>query len=208
MISLGIAAMGLAIAGMGGAVYAEQADTSAPEMSIVEEDPASEAEWDWMEWLKGWVDPQTLTTVTAIMGALVAVAKMASSIKKLSKDKQLTVDNVRDVVLSGIREQIPEDVKAEMDKYMPKLIESADRMNDIMSKFAKILALSQENTPESRIAILGIIQQMGVVSNELIETAKAEIREKADEEEKRKEEQAQAVEGVISETGSYDGTSI
>lgn len=206
MISLGIAAMGLAIAGMSGVASTAPADSAEPPSSVVE--PSQEEEWDWMEWLKGWVDPQTLTTITAIMGALVAVVKMASSIKRLSKDKQLTVDNVRDVVLSGIREQIPEDVKAEMDKYMPKLIESADRMNDIMSKFAKILALSQENTPESRIAILEIIQQMGVVSNEIIETAKAEIKEKADEEAKKKEERAQAVENVIAETGSYDGTSI
>ena len=207
MIFMGIAAMGLAVAGAGGAVSTAPADSAEPPSAVVEPSQEEE-EWDWMEWLKGWVDPQTLTTVTAIMGALVAVAKMASSIRKLSKDKQLTVDNVRDVVLSGIREQIPEDVKAEMDKYMPKLIESADMMNDVMSKFAKILALSQENTPESRIAILEIIQQMGVVTNGIIETAKAEIREKADEEAKKREERAQAVEGVISETGSYDGTSI
>ena len=55
---------------------------------------------------------------------------------------------------------------------------------------------------------MSLIQELGIISNEMIEAAKAEIvkqKEDAEAEEKAKEE---AVQSVVEETSSYDGTSI
>ena len=198
-----LAALGAAAAGISG----EEASATYEEASMVsteaESAPTQEnTAWDWGEWLKGWADPAALATITAIIGALAAVLKMASSIKRLSQEKQLTAKDVQEAVLGSL----PDDISKELDKYLPALKEHADRIDETLAQFAKILALSQEGTPEARVAILDIIQRMGSVSMEVIDKAKAAV----DGQTKAEEEKAKAVEGVIAETGRSldDGTSI
>ena len=58
----------------------------------------------------------------------------------------------------------------------------------VLNSFAKILALSQENTPESRLAILELIQSIGNVSTKIIENAKTEVENQIKEEQKDKQD--------------------
>lgn len=169
------------------------------------------ASFDWVEWAEQWFSPQTITTITAVLTGLVAVVKLAYELKKAAKDKKLTIEQIQEMVLGQMRESLPTDVKAEFDKYLPELKAYAEQSNKIMSAFAKILALSQENTPESRLAILELIQELGILSDSFVEKAKAEVeaQKKAQEEEKKAKEEA--VKGVIEETEKPDfgdGTSI
>ena len=164
---------------------------------------------DWIEWAKGWFSPQTLTTIASVLTCLGVVVKCVSEIRRLAKDKQLTIEKVQELVLTQIKTDLPDDIKAEMDKYLPQLTEYAQRSNDILNAFAKILALSQENTAESRLAILKLIEEMGVLSQELVDKAKAEVESQKEAEEKKAEEQKEAVKEVISATEPKDdGTSI
>lgn len=167
--------------------------------------------FDWVEWAEQWFSPQTITTLTAVLTGLVAVVKLAYELKKAAKDKKLTIEQIQEMVLGQMRESMPADVKAEFDKYLPELKAYAEQSNKIMAAFAKILALSQENTPESRLAILELIQELGILSDSFVEKAKAEVeaQKKAQEEEKKAKEEA--VKGVIEDTEKPDfgdGTSI
>ena len=165
--------------------------------------------FDWVEWAKGWFSPQTLTTLASIMTCLGVVVKCVGEIRRLAKDKQLTIEKIQDLVLTQIKTSLPDDVAAEFNKYLPTLTEYATKSNEILNTFAKILALSQENTAESRLAILELIEKMGVVSQELVTKAKEEVQAQKEAEEKKAEEQKEAVKEVISATEPKDdGTSI
>ena len=165
--------------------------------------------FDWVEWAKGWFSPQTLTTLASVMTCLGVVVKCVGEIRRLAKDKQLTIEKIQDLVLTQIKTSLPDDVAAEFSKYLPAITEYAAKSNDILNTFAKILALSQENTAESRLAILELIEKMGVVSQELVTKAKEEVQSQKAAEEKKAEEQKEAVKEVISATEPKDdGTSI
>jgi hypothetical protein len=191
---------------------AETTSEVAPDSSQESAESASgdKSAMDWVEWAKGWFSPQTLTTLASVLTCLGVVVKCVSEIRRLAKDKQLTIEKVQDLVLTQIKTNLPDDIKAEMDKYLPQLTEYAQKSNDILNDFAKILALSQENTAESRLAILKLIEEMGVISQELVDKAKAEVESQKAAEEKKAEEQKEAVKEVISATepAKDDGTSI
>lgn len=181
----------------------EETTSQVVEVSTEEEVVAKE-EWDWKEWLSGWVSPQTLTTLLAIAGALATVLKMASSIKELSGKNQLTIKNI----IEALHKELPEEAKEVLAPYMEKIIQSEETIVKVMEVFAKVLALSQDNSPEARIAILSAIQELGMVQNSVIEEAKKAIEDKVASEKKKEEEKEKAVSEVAEDTAKYDGTSI
>lgn len=161
-------------------------------------------EFDWQEWLGQWLSPQTITAIVSILGALGAVLKMAASIKELHKKDQLTIHNVTEAV----KKELPDDVKEVVEPYLDKISKSEEQIVKIMEVFSKVLALSQENTPEAKIAILNAIQELGMVQKEVTEKAKQVIEQKVEEEKQKEEIQKQIVTDVADKTSAYDGTSI
>ena len=169
-----------------------------------------EATFDWEEWAKEWFSPQVLTTVTAVLTALVAVLKMVASLKSMAKNKQLTIDGVNEIVVSNLKECVSKEVADKIDAYMPEIIAYEKKSSDIMIAFSKILALAQENTPEARKAILEVIQELGIINNTAVESAKKTIEKQ---EEAKKAEEAKKTDElnkIVEETSkpTENGTTI
>ena len=172
--------------------------------------PDKETTFDWEEWAKEWLSPQVLTTVTAVLTALVAVLKMVASLKSMAKNKQLTIDGVNEIVVSSLKECVSKEVADKIDAYMPEIIAYEKKSSDIMIAFSKILALAQENTPEARKAILEVIQELGVINNTAVESAKKTIEKQ---EEAKKAEEAKKTDDlnkIVEETSkpTDNGTTI
>lgn len=175
-----------------------------------EPDVDKEATFNWEEWAKEWLSPQVLTTVTAVLTALVAVLKMVASLKSMAKNKQLTIDGVNDIVVSNLKECVSKEVADKIDAYMPEIIAYEKKSSDIMIAFSKILALAQENTPEARKAILEVIQELGIINNTAVESAKKTIEKQ---EEAKKAEEAKKTDDlnkIVEETAkpTDNGTTI
>lgn len=173
-------------------------------------DVDTEATFDWAEWAKEWLSPQVLTTVTAVLTALVAVLKMVASLKSMAKNKQLTIDGVNEIVVSNLKECVSKEVADKIDAYMPEIIAYEKKSSDIMIAFSKILALAQENTPEARKAILEVIQELGIINNTAVESAKKTIEKQ---EEAKKAEEAKKTDDlnkIVEETSkpTDNGTTI
>ena len=172
--------------------------------------PDKEATFDWEEWAKEWLSPQVLTTVTAVLTALVAVLKMVASLKSMAKNKQLTIDGVNEIVVSNLKGCVSKEVADKIDAYMPEIIAYEKKSSDIMIAFSKILALAQENTPEARKAILEVIQELGIINNTAVESAKKTIEKQ---EEAKKAEEAKKTDDlnkIVEETSkpTDNGTTI
>lgn len=172
--------------------------------------PDKEVTFDWEEWAKEWLSPQVLTTVTAVLTALVAVLKMVASLKSMAKNKQLTIDGVNEIVVSNLKECVSKEVADKIDAYMPEIIAYEKKSSDIMIAFSKILALAQENTPEARKAILEVIQELGIINNTAVESAKKTIEKQ---EEAKKAEEAKKTDElnkIVEETSkpTDNGTTI
>lgn len=183
---------------------AAASESVAPTSESASDTSASASSLSWEEWLSQWLSPQTITAIVSIITALGAVLKMASSIKDLHAKNQLTIKNVTEAV----QKELPDEVKKACEPYMEKINQNEENIVKVLEVLSKVLALSQENTPESRVAILNAIQELGNVQADLTEQAKEVIAQQEKEKAEQSENAQKALSSIEEEASSYDGTSI
>ena len=174
-----------------------------------EEQPAEQAETEEKDEVKEWFDnffsPDKVAMYLSWIAYIGTIIGLVANIRRLKQSNNLTLKNVSDEVQSKLEEVVGEKVAEQFEKIAPKLVSGQENTNKIMSIFAKILALSQENTPESKLAILNLIEELGVVSQETIDCAKEIIEEGKVLAEEAKKELDKKIDEIVD---SYDGTSI
>ena len=95
----------------------------------------------------------------------------------------MTLENV----LKNLSIQNAEEFDKEKNILVSTIIELITPLIEYSEAMAKVLALSQENTPESRVAILEIVQSLGTIDKDLVEKAKnVVVNETIEKEEKKK----------------------
>lgn len=157
---------------------------------IIEETPVVEEqeEIDFGKWLQEHFTAEVITSVTSVAIMLIAILTLVKKMKDLSKEKTMTVEDVSKKVV----ETLELCFKGQYNEVIKPLIEKTEKINPVLEDFSKILALSQENTAESRLAILELISKMGTVEKKVVEEAKQiVVEEKQAKEEKHIEEKSQ-----------------
>ena len=149
--------------------------------------PTTEA-FDFGKWLEEHFTAQTITTITSVLTMLAVVLKLVSYTKSLAKDKATTIDEVKNQVVEILQSTNKESVEKSINELVAPLEKEVGSITPVLNAFAKILALSQENTPESRLAILELIQELGNVSGNVVAKAKSEVNKQVEEEQKEQEE--------------------
>ena len=157
------------------------------------------------EWFDKFFSPQMVAMYMSWLAYIGTIIGLVANIKKLKQSNNLTLKNVSDEVQNKLEIIVSKQVAEQFGKITPKLIDGQEKANQIMSIFAKILALSQENTPESKVAILNLIEELGVVGKDLTDTAKEVVIETKELAEQAKEELDKKIDEIVD---SYDGTSI
>lgn len=147
---------------------------------------------EFVEVLKSYLTPQTITTITAVLMFLVSSLKMISTIKTLAKQKSTTIDDV----MSALKSQNKEEIEKAINEVVNPILESVNEITPYLQTFAKILALSQENTATSRLAILELIEKMGTVDSDTLANAKTSIEEEVKTEEEKKQETLEKLENI------------
>lgn len=123
--------------------------------------------------------------------------------------KNLTAENVKNLIMKELGDKVDESVRKQLESAITSLTKTAERQNEVLSLLAKVSALSQENTPESRVAILDLISRLGVVDKEDLDNAKASIENEVAEKKALEEETNNTVDKIIEEHKEEDnGTSI
>lgn len=148
-----------------------------------------------------WFSPERIaiyiTDGVYIATALFAFLRWLKAKKEKSTSLTDVLNNLQGVVSASVSEEVG--------KILPDVLEAQAKTNEILKSFSKILALAQENTPESRLAILEVIEQMGQLSKEVTDKAKGIIEAEKKSVEEKKEKAAEALDEII---GKYDGTSL
>lgn len=171
------------------------------EIENVEEEQVDEVD----AWFKKVFSAEKVAMYLSWLAYIGTIFGLVANIKKLKASNNLTLKNVSDGVISKIDSSVAKEVAERFEKYLPSILASQEKTNEIMSIFAKILALSQENTPESRIAILDLVGQLGIVSKEIVDNSKGIVEDTLKAIEEHKQEVDNKLDEVIQE---YDGTSI
>lgn len=124
---------------------------------------------------------------------------------KLKRSSNLTLKDAKNEFTQVLEDKIGVEVSEKINQFLPKILDTQEKTKNIMSIFAKVLALSQENTPESRVAILNLIQELGVVGQEVVNNVKDVIDLEVKTAKEEKEKVDEKLDNLIEK---YDGTTI
>lgn len=161
------------------------------------------------EWLEKFLEPQQVAMIMTWITYTATIIGLIYKIIQLAKSKSLSNENIKNLILSELGDKVDESVKNQLASAITSLTKTAERQNEVLSLLAKVCALSQENTPESRVAILDLISRLGVVDNSDIESAKETINQEVAEKKALEQETNNTVDKIIEEHKEEDnGTSI
>lgn len=140
------------------------------------------------ELLKDYFSAETIAMIVSLVSLVIGLLKAISVIKNLKVDKALTLEKVKE----ELSKQLSDETKEQLGKAMIDLTQPiAEQINSILptlETFGKVLALSQENTPTSRLAILELLSNTKQVEVKVVEQAKEEIEKQVENEEIKKEQ--------------------
>lgn len=168
-----------------------------------ESNAVTETGWD--RFVKQYLTADKVAMYMSWVAYIGTIIGLVANINKLKKANNLTLKGVSDEVKKELRDNVGKEVKEQAERFLPAILATQEKTNEILKAFSKMMALSQQNTPESRVAILELIESLGTLGKEVTESAKTAI----DEEVKAIEEHKEKIEDRLDEIiDSYDGTSI
>ena len=184
-------------------------EVNADELEPVTEpatEPATDTELSgWEKFVNEFLSADKVAMYMSWIAYIGTIIGLVASLKKLKNANNLTLKNVSDEVQDILQQNISENVKEQVERFLPDVINTQEKTNDILKIFSKVLALGQENTPESRVAILNCIEELGTTGKDVVDNAKNVIKEEVKAIEEHKENIDNRLDKIIQE---YDGTSI
>ena len=183
----------------------EEASSEVEQSSVEIEENEENAKFDFGEWLEKNFTAEMITTIMSVLTSLAVVLKLASSLKDLAKKKAMTTEEVCNKVVEILETTNKESVLKSINDIVKPLEDKVGDITPVLNSFSKILALSQENTPESRLAILELIQSIGNISNKVVEDAKTEIVNQIEEEQKENKENIAILESIEEKNNTKSG---
>ena len=163
--------------------------------------------FDLEKWLSEFFNPQSVATILSWASYIITIVVLAVKLITTFKDRNNTLESVKEVIMKEIGDKVDTCVKEQLANGVDTLIKTSDKQNQVLKLFAQILALSQENTPASRTAIIQLVSQLGVVDDKTIDEAIKTIKDEVKVSENLKEETKKEIVKVLEETAN-DGTSI
>lgn len=164
---------------------------------IVVED-TEEKEFDLGEWLSNIFTKEFIANLGSIGVSLLAVLKVAKDNKILGSQKVTTPKEIADMV----RKELEKQEYSNFENYVEPLKELVNTSINSSKTLAKIISLTLENTPQSRLAILELIETLGAVDKEVIEASKEKINEEVVKQEEKRAETIKELDEISSE-GRY-----
>ena len=131
---------------------------------------------------------ETIAVIVALISLVIGLLKAVGTIKNLKVDKALTLEKIKEQLSEQLTEKQQELLGNALVQITKPIAEQVANMTPTLETFSKILALSQENTPTSRLAILELLSNVKQVDVEIVENAKEEVKAQVEEEEIKKEQ--------------------
>lgn len=158
----------------------------------------TEKKFDLGDWLSNIFTKEFIANLGSIGVSLLAVLKVAKDNKILGSQKVITPKEIADMVKKELEKQ----EYSNFENYVEPLKELVNTSINSSKTLAKIISLTLENTPQSRLAILELIETLGAVDKEVIEASKEKINEEVVKQEEKKAETIKELDEISSE-GRY-----
>lgn len=138
-------------------------------------------------------------SLITLIGVVIRTVYTSIKSKKVSKE---TLSSVRGAILDELQATVGNEITQKIEQPINELTKTIANLEKMQSILGKIVALSQEDSYGSRLAILEAIATLNVVEPNIIETAKVEIEKEQTKEIETKEKAHDNLETIIKETES------
>jgi len=136
-----------------------------------------------IEYLQKIFTPETVTVILSVLSAGVAVIKMAVSLKNNAK---IHVQNVQEIAAS-VKESAKESAKDIVVNEIKPFLEELKIVKNSLQTFSKVFLLMQENTPNSKLAIMQLIEDLGQVDVKEVQEVREQIVAQVEEQEAKEQ---------------------
>ena len=162
------------------------------------------------EWLSKFFEPQQVAMIMTWITYIGTIIGLIAKCYSLAKQKTLTADNVKEAVLEKLGDKVDEAVANQLASSLVSITKMVKNQNETLALLTKVMALSQENTPESRVAILDLISRLGVIDNSEIQEIKETINKQVEDTKAIEEKTNESVDTIIEtyKVSDDNGTSI
>lgn len=163
--------------------------------------PEENAPKDFWGWLKSIFTPEVIASIVSALTAAAALLKLASSAKVLAGSKKKDEAEIHEQVEKAVRETVARIGKEAIQPIADKI----EAMTPTLDAFAKVLALSDDQSPTAKIARLELLQRIGgKETKEIAQTTKEAVEKQAKESQERADKAIAQLDEII----GYDGTKI
>ena len=178
--------------------------------STTSEDKKDETKNEIKEWLSKFFEPQQVAMIMTWITYIGTIIGLIAKCYSLAKQKTLTADNVKEAVLEKLGDKVDEAVANQLSSSIVSITKMIKNQNETLALLTKVMALSQENTPESRVAILDLISRLGVIDNSEIQEIKETINKQVEDTKAIEEKTNESVDTIIEtyKVNDDNGTSI
>lgn len=153
-----------------------------------------------LEWLQTTFTAENVALIVTWIGTaitlLATVFKMASSLKVLKNKSDAQITDVTNAVKETLEQIATTTTNAEIKKAIDPILTYLQKSNQTNEVLAKIIALSQDTSAESKIAILDLIASLNVLPSGLIDGAKQDIATMEEQEKQEAEATDKALEDL------------
>lgn len=167
--------------------------------------PVQEAKDAWTRFADEYLTADKVAMYMSWVAYIGTIIGLAANLTKLRKAAGLTTKQVSEQVQAKVEEVVSREIAEQTGKLLPSVLATQEKTNEMLAIFSKIIALGQENTPESRVAILNLIEELGTVGKETLQATEEAIHEEVKAVEEHRAEVEAKLDEIIEE---YDGTSI
>lgn len=185
-------------------------DTSTSEDEKKEETTTDETKNEIKEWLSKFFEPQQVAMIMTWITYIGTIIGLIAKCYSLAKQKTLTADNVKEAILEKLGDKVDEAVANQLASSLVSITKMVKNQNETLALLTKVMALSQENTPESRVAILDLISRLGVIDNSEIQEIKETINKQVEDTKVAEEKTNESVDTIIEtyKVNDDNGTSV
>jgi hypothetical protein len=151
-----------------------------------EELEKNEQEFDFFQWCSENITVEkVVATATAIVSAFMT-AIVTKIMKRIGADKEINTQQLNAHIENGVKQIVEKALLT----YQQPFIQKTNDLEASVGKLVKGIALLQDGTPQSKLAMYDLIESTGIVDKSTIEQCKEDVQEQIDKEEEKKQEKA------------------
>lgn len=149
--------------------------------------------FDFFEWFKATFTVEKVVAFASAFVSALMTAIVTKIMKSISKDREINTIALNNAIEKGVQEQL--------NKYIPQVVNPVlakiDKVEKNTNSVIKGIALLQDGTPQSKLAMYDLIGQTKIVDKSTIEMCKQDVEKEIQKTEEQKQETIKELDNII-----------